>query len=49
MDEVKYYPVEGWFWDCPKCNCYNEEEFGPYPFEELRCQNCKEEFKPVEG
>jgi len=49
MEEVKYYTIESYGWDCPKCGEYNEDSEDPSYLRMVACCKCGELFKPVSG
>ena len=50
MEEVEYYEIERWGWECPKCGCWNEEDDDPAYKSEIECNSgCGEKFIPVSG
>ncbi len=51
MEEVEYYELDRWGWECPKCGNFNETEEDPSYADTVVCEgdDCGEEFKPVLG
>jgi hypothetical protein len=48
MEEVSYYEITNYGWECP-CGQFNEEQDDPMYLESVVCEECGKEFKPVQG
>ncbi len=47
-EEITYFEIPGWGWDCP-CGWWNESEEDPAYEELVYCEDCGKGFKPVPG
>ena len=47
MEEIKYYELDYWGWECPKCKVWNETQEDPSEAETVFCEGCGCEFIPI--
>ena len=49
MESVEYHQLDRWYFECPGCGDFNELDDDPAYQESIECENCREEYKPIQG